>query len=80
MLEIFANWEWWQIALTAVFGTIWIVFVILDQRRKTAAKKLKARRVQELKEQGYSDNVIEEMLQKRQCVQKQKGGKKDGDK
>lgn len=75
MLGIFANWEWWQIALTAVFGTIWIVFIILDQRRKIAAKKLRAKRVQELKEQGYSDNEIEEMLQQRKfaCI-------KDGEK
>ena len=36
MLKIFANWEWWQIALTAVFGTVWIFFIILD---KTPQKK-----------------------------------------
>ncbi len=65
MLEIFASWEWWQIAITAVFGTVWIVFIILDQRRKIAAKKLKARREQELREQGYSDEQIEEIMQQR---------------
>ena len=65
MLEIFASWEWWQIALTAVFGTVWIVFIILDKRRKKAAKKLRARREQELREQGYSDEQIEEIMQ--QC-------------
>ena len=70
MLEIFASWEWWQIALMAVFGTVWIVFIILDQRRKVAAKKLKARRkhfydeaFKELKEHGYSDKEVKEMLQ-----------------
>ncbi len=65
MLEIFANWEWWQIALMAVFGTVWIVFIILDKRRKIAAKKLRARREQELREQGYSDEQIEEIMQQR---------------
>lgn len=65
MLEIFASWEWWQIALTAVFGTIWIVFIILDKRRKIAAKKLRARREQELREQGYSDEQIKEIIEKR---------------
>ena len=65
MLEIFASWEWWQIALTAVFGTVWIVFIILDQRRKIAAKKLKARREQDLRAQSYSDEQIEEIMQQR---------------
>ncbi|MFG6325258.1 MAG: hypothetical protein K1W00_00255 [Lachnospiraceae bacterium] len=65
MLEIFASWEWWQITLTAVFGTVWIVFIILDQRRKIAAKKLKARREQDLRAQGYSDEQIEEIMQQR---------------
>ncbi len=65
MLEIFANWEWWQIALTAVFGTVWIVFIILDQRRKVAAKKLRTRREHELREQGYSDKQIKEIIQLR---------------
>lgn len=65
MLEIFANWEWWQIALTAVFGTVWIVFIILDKRRKIAAKKLKARREQDLRKQGYSDEQIKEMIERR---------------
>lgn len=60
MLEIFASWKWWQIALTAVFGTIWIVFIILDKRRKIAANKLRARR-----EQGYSDEQIKEIIEKR---------------
>lgn len=65
MLEIFANWEWWQIALMAVFGTVWIVFIILDKRRKIAAKKLRARREYELREQGYSDEQIKEIIEKR---------------
>ena len=65
MLKIFANWEWWQIALTAVFGTVWIFFIILDKRRKKAAKKLRSRREQELREQGYSDEQIEEIMQQR---------------
>lgn len=80
MLEIFANWEWWQIALTAVFGTMWIVFIILDQRRKIAAKKLKVRREQELKDLGYSDEQIKEIIQHRNfsnaCRSSQKGGEK----
>lgn len=65
MLEIFASWEWWQIALTAVFGTVWIVFIILDYRRKIAAKKLKARREQELKALGYSDEQIKEIIKQK---------------
>ncbi len=36
---MFENWELWQIILTAVFGTVWIVFIVLDTRRKIAAKK-----------------------------------------
>ena len=65
MFEIFASWEWWQIALTAVFGTMWIVFIILDKRRKIAAKKLKARREQELREQGYSDEQIKDIMKQK---------------
>lgn len=65
MLEIFANWEWWQISLTAVFVTVWIVFIILDKRRKIAAKKLKARREQDLRKQGYSDEQIKEIMKQK---------------
>lgn len=68
MFEIFASWEWWQIALTAVFGTMWIVFIILDHRRKIAAKKLKARREQELREQGYSDEQIKEIMKQKGSI------------
>ena len=65
MFEMFASWEWWQIALTAVFGTMWIVFIVLDKRRKIAAKKLKARWEQELKAQGYSDEQIKEIMKQK---------------
>lgn len=40
MLEIFAGWKLWQIILTAVFGTVWLVFIILDCRRKSKLRKL----------------------------------------
>ena len=70
MLEIFANWELWQISLTAVFGTVLIVFIILDKRRKIAAKKLRARRdhfsyedFKELREHGLSYKQIKELMQ-----------------
>lgn len=59
------NWEWWQIGLTAVFGTVWIVFIILDFRRKSKLKKLIDLKVQELKSQGYSDELIKELMQRR---------------
>ena len=65
MFEMFASWEWWQIALTGVFGTMWIVFIVLDKRRKIAAKKLKARREQELRAQGYSDEQIKEIMKQK---------------
>lgn len=80
MFKIFANWEWWQIALTAVFGTVWIVFIILDKRRKIAAKKLKARREQELKDLGYSDEQIKEIIQQRNFTAVRASANKDGDK
>lgn len=80
MLKIFANWEWWQISLTAVFGTMWIVFIILDQRRKLAAKKLKARREQELKDLGYSDEQIKEIIQQRNFTAVRSSVNKDGEK
>lgn len=80
MLEIFANWEWWQIALTAVFGTVWIVFIILDQRRKIAFKKLRIRREQELKDLGYSDEQIKEIIQQRNFTVVRASSSKDGEK
>ena len=80
MLEIFASWEWWQISLMAVFGTVWIVFIILDQRRKIAAKKLKARREQELKALGYSDEQIKEIIQQRNFTAVRASANKDGEK
>ena len=87
MLEIFASWEWWQIALTAVFGTVWIVFIILDQRRKIAAKKLKARRkhfsdkdFKELREHGYSYKQIKEIMQRPDFFVARAPVNKDGEK
>lgn len=80
MLKIFANWEWWQIALMVVFGTMWVVFMILDQRRKIAAKKLKVRREQELKDLGYSDEQIKEIIQQRNFTAVGASVNKDGDK
>ena len=62
---MFANWEVWQIALTAVFGSIWLVFIILDIRRRIAAKKLRDQRIRELRRDGFSDQQIEEILQQR---------------
>ncbi len=38
---MFENWELWQIILTVVFGTVWVVFTVLNVRRKIAAKKRK---------------------------------------
>lgn len=80
MFEMFASWEWWQIALTAVFGTMWISFIVLDHRRKIAAKKLKARREQELKAQGYSDEQIKEIIQQRNFSTARRSVQKGGEK
>ncbi len=38
---MFGNWELWQIILTVVFGTVWVVFTVLNIRRKILAKKWK---------------------------------------
>lgn len=65
MNEIFSNWEWWQYSLTFVFGTVWIVCFILDLRRKKKLKKFIADRRHKLKEQGYTDDMIDEMIQHR---------------
>ena len=65
MSEIFSNWEWWQIALTAVFGTLWLVCFILDCRRKSRLKRFLAEKRQELKTQGYTDEMIDEIIQHR---------------
>ena len=62
-MEIFSSWEWWQISLTAIFGTMWLVFIILDTRRKIAVKKRRAQVVQDLKRDGFSDEQIQEYLQ-----------------
>lgn len=62
MLEIFAGWKLWQIILTAVFGAVWLIFFILDCRRKSKLKKLRAEREQELKACGYSDEQIKKIL------------------
>lgn len=62
MLEIFAGWKLWQIILTAVFGAVWLVFIVLDCRRKSKLKKLRREREQELKSCGYSDEQIKEIL------------------
>lgn len=90
MFGIFVNWEWWQIALTVVFGTVWVVCFILDCRRKLKLKKLINRRKQELKAQGYSDDMIDEIIQRRakeffafageQCSGKSRNSFKDGEK
>lgn len=62
MLEIFAGWKLWQILLTAVFGLVWLVFFILDCRRKSKLRKLYKEREQELKACGYSDEQIKKIL------------------
>ena len=62
MLEIFAGWKLWQIILTAVSGVVWIVFIVLDCRRKSKLKKLRKERAQELKACGYSDEQIKKIL------------------
>lgn len=62
MLEIFAGWKLWQIILTAVFGAVYLVFIVLDCRRKSKLKKLRREREQELKSCGYSDEQIKEIL------------------
>ena len=62
MLEIFAGWKLWQIILTAVFGVVWIVFIVLDCLRKSKLKKLRKEREQELKSRGYSDEQIKKIL------------------
>lgn len=62
---MFSQWEVWQIALTAVFGSVWLVFFALDIRRRIAANKRKKQIIQELRRDGYSDELIHEMLQQR---------------
>lgn len=62
MLEIFAGWKLWQIVLTAVFGAVWLVFFILDCRRKSKLKKLRKHREELLKSWGYSDEQINKLL------------------
>ena len=62
-MEIFSSWEWWQIALTAIFGTMWLVFIVLDIRRKISVKKRRAQIVQDLRRDGLSDEQIQEYLQ-----------------
>ncbi len=62
MLEIFAGWKLWQIILTSVFGVVWLVFIVLDCRRKSKLKKLRKEREQELKAQGYSYEQIKKIL------------------
>lgn len=59
---MFEKWEIWQIALTSVFGSVWLVYFILDTRRKIAAKKRRKQRIQQLRRDGYSDVQIEEYL------------------
>lgn len=62
MFEIFAGWKLWQIIVTAVFGVVWFVFIILDCRRKSKLKKLRKERHQILKESGFSDEQIKEIF------------------
>ena len=62
MLEIFAGWKLWQIIVTAVFGVVWAVFIVLDCRRKSKLKKLRKHREQILKARGYSDEEIKKLL------------------
>lgn len=62
MLEIFAGWKLWQILLTVVFGAVWLVFFILDCRRKVKVKKLRAEREQMLKSRGCTDEQIKKLL------------------
>lgn len=62
MLEIFADWKLWQIIVTAVFGIVWLVFIVLDFRRKSKLKKLRKHREQMLKSQGCSDEEIKKLL------------------
>ena len=69
MLEIFASWKLWQIIVTAVFGVVWIVFIVLDYRRKSKLKKLRKEREELLKSCGYSDVQIEEILNSPKAVQ-----------
>ncbi|MCM1380915.1 MAG: hypothetical protein NC192_03180, partial [Muribaculaceae bacterium] len=46
----------------AVFGLVWVVFFILDCRRKLKVKKLRAEREQMLKSRGCSDEQIKKLL------------------
>lgn len=56
------EWEIWQIVLMVVFGTIWLVFFLLDLRRKSEAKKLYQKRVNALKADGLTDEEIKEVM------------------
>lgn len=62
---ISTTWVWWRLALTIIFGTVWLVFTILDVRRKIAAKKRREQMEQELKAQGLSDEQIAEYFHQR---------------
>lgn len=70
-------WKAWQIVLLVVFGTIWLVFFLLDLRRKSEAKKLYQKRVNALKADGLTDEEIKEVMKHyNQSRVKSKGGKK----
>lgn len=74
------EWKVWQIVLMVVFGSVWLVFFILDTRRKIALQKRKKEQEQELKAQGFSDEEIKEIMQQRNHpamqAMRQKGGVK----
>lgn len=56
------EWKVWQIVLMVVFGILWLVFFILDTRRKIALQKRRKEQAQELKSQGFSDDEIKEIM------------------
>lgn len=62
---MFGEWKLWQIVLMAIFGSMWIVFTIIDLRRKAAAKKREQEKREKLKAAGYPDEMIKEILQNR---------------
>lgn len=59
------EWKVWQIVLMAIFGSMWVVFTIIDLRRKAAAKKREQEKREKLKAAGYPDEMIKEILQNR---------------
>lgn len=65
---ISTTWVWCRLALIIIFGTVWLVFTILDTKRNISANKRMKELEQELKAQGMSDDQISEYFQQRKYL------------